>query len=60
MFRRSGEKVIRLCEAAMKQNKQEASDRLLEVAEIEEKAYRLLLSNSFWMLEREYVFFTGS
>ena len=44
MFRRSGETIIKLCEAAMKQNKKEVSDSLLEVAEIEEKAYRLLLA----------------
>ena len=43
MFRRSGEKIIRLCEAAMKQNRTEVSEKLLEVAEIEEKAYKLLL-----------------
>ena len=45
MFRRSGEKIIRLCEAAMKQNRKEASEGLLEVAETEEEAYRLLLQN---------------
>ncbi len=43
MFRKSGENIIRLCEAAMKQNRKEVSDRLLEVAEIEDEAYRLLL-----------------
>jgi hypothetical protein len=34
---------MKLCEAAIKQNRREVSDSLLEIAEIEEKAYRLLL-----------------
>ena len=42
LFRRSGEKIMKLCEAALKQNSQEISKSLLEIAEIEEKAYRLL------------------
>ncbi len=45
MFRRSGEIIIELCEAAMKQNRKGVSDSLLEVAEVEEKAYRLLLDS---------------
>lgn len=43
MFRRSGEKIIKLCEAAMQQNRKETSESLLDIAEIEEKAYKLLL-----------------
>jgi hypothetical protein len=31
-----------LCEEALKQNRQEASNILLEIADIEEQAYRLL------------------
>ena len=42
LFRRSGEKIRQLCEEALKQNRQEASNSLLEIAEIEEQAYRLL------------------
>jgi len=42
MFRRSGEKIKRLCEEALRQNKYEASKSLLEIADIEEQAYRLL------------------
>jgi len=43
MFKKSGELIIALCEAAVKQNKKTVSDMLLAVAEIEEKAYTLLL-----------------
>jgi len=42
LFRRSGEKIMKLCEETLKQNRQEASNSLLEIAEIEEQAYRLL------------------
>jgi hypothetical protein len=42
LFRRSGQKIQKLCEAALKQNRQEASNSLVEIAEIEEQAYRLL------------------
>ena len=42
LFRRSGEKIMKLCEAALKQNTQEISKSLLEIAEIEEQEYRLL------------------
>jgi hypothetical protein len=41
-FRRSGEKIKRLCEEALKQNRREASDILLEIADVEEHAYGLL------------------
>jgi hypothetical protein len=41
LFRQSGEKIMRLCEEALKQNRQEASNILLEIAEIEEQAYTL-------------------
>jgi hypothetical protein len=42
MFRRSGGAIMKLCEAALKQNKQEVSGSLLKIAEIEEQAYSLL------------------
>lgn len=42
LFRQSGERIKKLCEAALKLNKQEASNCLLEIAEIEEQAYRLI------------------
>jgi len=42
LFRQSGEKIMKLCEAALKQNKHQASETLLEIAEIEERAYKLL------------------
>jgi len=42
LFRRSGEKIKKLCEEALKQNRQDASNSLAEIAEIEEQAYRLL------------------
>lgn len=42
LFRRSGEKIMKLCEAALEQDKQEVSNILQEISEIEEKAYLLL------------------
>jgi len=42
LFQQSGEKIMILCEQALKQNRQEASNTLLEIAEIEEQAYTLL------------------
>lgn len=42
LFRQSGEKVMKLCQAALKQDKQSISDILLEIANIEEQAYKLL------------------
>jgi hypothetical protein len=42
LFKLSGKKIMTLCEEALKQNRQEASNTLLEIAEIEEQAYRLL------------------
>jgi hypothetical protein len=42
LFRRSGEKIMALCEAAMKQDKESVSNRLKEIADIEEQAYKLL------------------
>lgn len=42
LFRKSGEKIMKLCQAALKQDKQEISNSLLEIAEVEERAYRLL------------------
>ena len=43
LFRRSGEKIMNLCEAALKQHRQEASKILMEIADIEEQAYRSLM-----------------
>ncbi len=45
LFRRSGALIIELCKAAVQQNRKEVSDMLLTVAEIEEKAYTLLLTH---------------
>jgi len=42
LFRKSGEKIMKLCEAALKQEKQEVSNTLMEIADIEEGAYKLL------------------
>lgn len=42
LFRRSGEKIMKLCKAALEQDKQEVSNVLTEIAEIEEQAYKLL------------------
>lgn len=42
LFRRSGKKIMQLCKAALKQDKQEVSDILMEIADIEEQAYRML------------------
>ena len=42
LFKQSGKKIVTLCEEALKQNRQEASNILLEIADIEEQAYRLL------------------
>jgi len=42
LFRQSGEKIKELCKTALKQNKQEASHILLEIANIEERAYIML------------------
>jgi len=42
LFRRSGEKIMKLCEAALKQDKQQTADFLMEIAELEERAYGLL------------------
>ena len=42
LFRRSGEKIMKLCQSAREQDKQSLSDILLEIADIEEQAYKLL------------------
>jgi hypothetical protein len=42
LFRRSGKKIMQLCRAALKQEKQQVSDTLLVIANIEEEAYRKL------------------
>ncbi len=44
LFRQSGEKIKILCEAALKQDKQAISNILIEIADIEEEAYKLLKS----------------
>jgi len=41
-FRQSGEKIMKLCEAAVKQDKQQVSNLLMEIAETEKRAYGLL------------------
>jgi hypothetical protein len=42
LFRQSGKKIMKLCEAALKQHKQEVADILTEIADIEERAYEML------------------
>jgi hypothetical protein len=42
LFITSGEKIKKLCEAALKQDKPQISKTLLEIAETEERAYKLL------------------
>jgi hypothetical protein len=42
LFKASGEKIKTLCEAALKQDKPRISKTLLEIADNEERAYRLL------------------
>lgn len=42
LFRQSGKRIMKLCEAALRQDRQEASDILAEVADIEEQAYTVL------------------
>ncbi len=42
LFRISGQKIMKLCEAALRQDKQQISRTLLEIAETEERAYKLI------------------
>jgi len=42
LFRQSGERIMQLCKAALRQETPSVSDILLEVADIEEQAYNLL------------------
>ena len=42
LFRRSGEEIMKLCKAALEQDKQRISEALTIIAEIEERAYKLL------------------
>jgi len=42
LFRKSGEKIMKLCNAALEQDKQAVSNILKEIADIEEGAYQLL------------------
>ncbi len=44
LFHKSGKNIIGLCEAALNGNIEKVSDRLLEVADLEEEAYKLLLT----------------
>jgi len=44
LFRQSGEKIMKLCQASLKQDKQSISNVLLEIANVEEQAYKLLKS----------------
>jgi hypothetical protein len=45
LFKQSGEEIMKLCQAALRQDKEETSRRLLQIADMEEKAYTLLISN---------------
>jgi hypothetical protein len=42
LFRQSGERIIKLCQVALKQDKQSVSNTLTEIADMEEQAYKLL------------------
>jgi hypothetical protein len=42
LFRESGEKIMKLCHAALQQDKSSISNILLEIADIEEQTYNLL------------------
>jgi hypothetical protein len=42
LFRHSGQEIMELCKAALKQDRQKASSILMRISEIEEQAYRLL------------------
>jgi hypothetical protein len=42
LFSQSGEKIMKLCKATLEQDKQEISNTLAEIADIEERAYKLL------------------
>jgi len=42
LFRRSGEEIMKLCKAALEQDKRRISEALTVIAEIEERAYKLL------------------
>lgn len=42
LFRESGKEIMKLCEAALGQDKEQVSKMLMEIAEIEERAYKLL------------------
>jgi len=42
LFEQSGELIIQLCEAALKQNNQRVAELLLRIADTEERAYHLL------------------
>lgn len=42
MFKKSGKLIIKLCKAAVKQDRKDISSFLLKVADIEENAYGLL------------------
>lgn len=42
LFKRSGEEIMHLCKAALNLEKQQASKFLMEIADIEEQAYKLL------------------
>lgn len=42
LFRRSGEEIMKLCEAALEQDRQRISRNLVKIADIEEQAYAML------------------
>ncbi len=42
LFRQSGKKIMQLCRATLRQDKQKISDFLMEIADIEEQAYIML------------------
>ena len=44
LFRKSGKEIMKLCKAALEQDKKEIANVLTEIADIEERAYGLLMS----------------
>ncbi|MFZ2331244.1 MAG: hypothetical protein WAW45_06595, partial [Atribacterota bacterium] len=44
LFNFSGEAIIRLCNYALKEDKTRSSEAIMEIANLEEKAYQILLA----------------
>jgi len=46
LFRESGDKIMKLCGAALRQEKEHISEILMEIADLEEQAYKMLKGTS--------------